>query len=114
MALVRRARTVPIRSMTADQPATRLTQPLRSEPIRLTEINVVPRHLLHRLDAHQRQAIADALSDGSCQEEPYAAERRVIVADEAACRIIGSGIPQRVESRRQIGEEEGDPMRFAR
>ena len=105
---------MPICSMTAEQRATRLTQLLRSELIRLTEINVVSRHLLHRLDAHERQAIADDLTDGSCQEEPCTAERRVIVADEAALRIIDPSIPHGVESRRQISEVEGDPMRFAR
>jgi len=70
--------------------------------------------MLHRLDADERKAVTKNLPDGACQEEPCAADRRVIGTYETAPRIIDARVPSGVESRREIGKEEGDSMRLAR
>ena len=70
--------------------------------------------MLHRLDAHQRKAVTKNLPDGACQEESCAADRQVVVTYETAPWIIDARVPSGVESRREIGKEEGDPMRLAR
>ena len=87
-----------------------------SYPVSYTHLDVYKRqnHLLERLNPHQVQPVTDNLPDSVGQIKARRSHFGVIVEHDAQAGIIIAEIIPGVESRRDIGKIESNPVWLAR